>query len=139
MNEHLQRFKLDQTHGRCKGCRLGEGQWETYIHLLCYLAGDRVGREICNLAIMFMAWMGKGCRHYIFKCCKILTGLMKMGGPKIHPLWRHLTYWELGYGYTPYLDDSEMEGPIREWLVNPIKLGGHPTRRIRTDDRGRSR
>lgn len=124
MNETLQKFKLDARHGTCSGCVLGDGQWERYVHMVCWLLGQREGGYVAQMALWFKEMIGGGCKHYVFSCCKLLTGLMKMGGKNIHPGWRHFTYWELGYGYTPYKEEKKMEKPIRDWLVNPIKLGG---------------
>lgn len=129
MNESLRRFKLDKRHGTCSGCQLGTGQWEDYIHALCYLVGQRPGSSIVLFATELKRWAGPGCRHFVFKICKKVTGYMKMGGTKIHPLWRHLTYWELGYGYTPYVRSADLAKESRDWLVTAVKLGG-PIRQV---------
>lgn len=55
---------------------------------------------------------------------KIMTGLMKMGGPFIHTHWRQLCYWELQYGYVPYKKIEDMQQEVEEWLCHRNSLGG---------------
>lgn len=55
---------------------------------------------------------------------KNMTGLMKMGGPFIHPHWRQLCYWELQYGYVPYKKMQDMHPEVLEWLCERNALGG---------------
>lgn len=38
--------------------------------------------------------------------------------------WRIECYWELGYGYLPYKDVTELVPEVDKWLCTPIDLGG---------------
>jgi len=55
---------------------------------------------------------------------KVMTGLVKMGGPYIHPHWRQLCYWALQYGYVPYKKIDDMTEEVEEWLCERNSLGG---------------
>ncbi|APG76011.1 hypothetical protein 2 [Shuangao toti-like virus] len=124
MNEGLKRYRLGKMHGKCPGCELGDGIWEDNIHLLCHLVGKEVGSEICRWALNMKSKYHGACKHGVFQVCKAQTGLMKMGGESIHPHWRHLTYWELGYGYTSYVKWEEMKPNAYKWLGRDFSLGG---------------
>jgi hypothetical protein len=54
----------------------------------------------------------------------IMTGLMKMERPYIHPHWRQLCYWEFQYGYVPYKKIKYMKQEVEEWLCEQNALGG---------------
>ncbi|QBL75907.1 putative non-structural polyprotein [Solenopsis midden virus] len=122
MNDSLRRFRL-YGHKKCSGCIMGEGIWEDNIHLLAYLAGDRVGDFIVRKANNLKTRFPGACWHGVQKICKLQTGLMKMGGTRIHPHWRYFTYWDMGYGYLGHTTKEDMYEQSKTWLGRKTHLG----------------
>lgn len=57
------------------------------------------------------------------KYYKALSGKLKMGGYFIHPFWRDMVYWEVGYGYLPYVPLSNLSAEVDDWLVKEKHIG----------------
>lgn len=119
----LRKYKRPATH-QCKGCSLKNGVFEDNVHLLVELGGERkAGSFLLRYYLIKKEWPN-ACRHGAFNLYKTETGLYKMGGPNIHPLWRDFCYWELGYGYIPYKKPEELVDEVETWLVRDLVLGG---------------
>lgn len=63
------------------------------------------------------------CRHAYATAANEITGLAKLGGYFIHPLWRYMCHWELCTGYQPYAPASDLDKKVCSWLVEP-KVNG---------------
>lgn len=47
-----------------------------------------------------------------------------MGGPNIHPHWREMCYWEIGFGFVEYVDMEDMTEEVERWLWRENPFGG---------------
>lgn len=119
----LRKHKFKDGHS-CRGCVIGSGVMEDNIHLLIQLAPPQMADSFLLRFYSTRKQFPKACRHGIFNLFKSETGLYKMGGMHVHPLWRVFCYWELGYGYVPYKDLDDMVPEVKKWLVDRLDLGG---------------
>lgn len=119
----LKRFRMGKSH-RCICCNLPPGLIEDGLHILGRLQPGSVAASILSQYKHLRSMKPKACQHGVMAMCKIMTGLMKMGGPFIHPHWRQLCYWELQYGYVPYKQMDSMKQEVEEWLCHRNSLGG---------------
>lgn len=112
------------AHHSCAGCGLRSGVLEDNIHLLSSLAFPR---SVPHYRARYRGMRKEfpyACRHGIMKLLKIETGLYKMGGGRISPIWREFCYWELGFGFVPYKSIEELTTEVEGWLCTPLDLGG---------------
>lgn len=109
---------------RCQCCALKSGLLEDGLHLLGRLQPGSVCATIKFQYAHLRSLKPKACQHGAMAMMKIMTGLMKMGGPYIHPHWRQLCYWELQYDYVPYKKMEDMKQEVEEWLCDRNSLGG---------------
>lgn len=112
----LHRYRTDTPHDTCAGCSLPKGVLEDNRHMVLRMMGPR------GFFLLQGYWevrnrFPKACTHGVSEYFKARTGLLKMGGEYvIRPTWREECYWEMGYGYTPFVEEVELVEGSKRWL-----------------------
>lgn len=97
---------------------------EDNLHMVIFLTPPRYKDHVLSVVRYIQKQTSRSCRHGLQKYLKNRTGLLKMGGSRVSKTWRWECYWELGYGYVPYKEVSELLPEVKKWLCEPIILGG---------------
>lgn len=112
----------------CAGCTIGKGVFEDGLHVIVRMAYPRCQDTMLRYYHTIKGRMQKTARHFcwhnIRKCFRHASGLIKLGGANISPYWRHLCYWELFFGYTPYHKVEVLRPEVETWLTKFLRLGG---------------
>ncbi|KAL4705583.1 hypothetical protein ACJJTC_006911 [Scirpophaga incertulas] len=120
--DNLRRFRLEDSH-QCEGCSLPPGVLEDGIHLIARVVPRGQAKNIiATYRILRDLWENL-CVHELKSALKTFSGEAKRGGRYIHKWWRNMTHWDLMYGYTEYKDLSALREEVRDWLVEPKKIG----------------
>lgn len=121
----LVRYRLGEHH--CDACSsFPRGLLEDGLHLL----GRGMSRRDRMGLARFYRWCrskcgerGSLCHHDLKAWLKKITGLLKMGGSYIDPLWRNYTYWETFFGYLGYVAPGGLLDDVKEWLIDERHIG----------------
>ncbi|UQS94391.1 MAG: putative poly-capsid protein [Corcyphos virus 2] len=121
----LLRYRITCPH-TCEFCYIGPGVFEEGVHVVGRLAPFNLHRHIVDQVTLIseLSHLYPTCWHGVQKLCKLISGLMKMGGEYISAGWRYLVYWELFFGYVPYKDEKSMIPEVESWLTQFHRLGG---------------
>lgn len=119
----LERYRIDSDHV-CDFCCIGRGLFEEGVHTIGRLCPSHLVGEIWKHYRLLKDLGRNACKHGLQKLCKISSGYVKMGGPRISSAWRYIVYWELFFGYVAYKKPEAIYGDMQQWLVNFLRLGG---------------
>jgi len=120
----LRRFRNKNCN--CPFCPLySKGVLEKGLHILCRMHGKRRGMSIFHeYNFLKNNYLDHLCIHDGHAFLKKRTGILKLAGPKYHPLWRIFCYWEVQFGYREYKIPGGLEEDVKTWLVKEKILGG---------------
>lgn len=118
----LRRFRIWEHKGACVGCGVGSGAYEEGVHMLYSMETDKEGEILLSEWKRTALLASDLTEKEFFTLLKKRTGVLKMGGVYIHPLWRYMTYWETFAGYKPAVPIAQMLPEARKWLLERHSL-----------------
>jgi len=118
-NKPLRRYYTPKSHPKCPGCVLGPGALEELVHMLARSVDSSYPVEWYDFLQRNFTW----CQHDFRAFFKVVTALLKVGGPRVHEHWEHLCYWELAIGYSPYKTITDFLPEVQSWLGTPRANG----------------